>query len=266
MDPVSSTIGTTNPNGVAAGEDWEVKVNRYGLYIYLGREPEKLSQEIQTLWNKSGSASQMNWTYGYKIWATVDLQNKRIYIGAPINGATECNTLFVMDYNTLDTSEMIAQYPTLRFSPYSGRRVILEQGRKWTQWQFNAPGGGLLPLPCGAFIEKSDGTAEFVLGGGADNNVYFIDPTNRGNDNGQAVSSFYTSHFFPTQDEEQSIQAQSGPLRCTCTTSAFCGSTYRDSASWLYRCTKTRSQQSQIRIPGRLAALTCRTRRRLTPN
>ncbi len=102
-------IGTTNPNGVAAGEDWEVKVNRYGLYIYLGREPEKLSQEIQTLWNKSGSASQINWTYGYKIWATVDLQNKRIYIGAPINGATECNTLFVMDYNTLDTREIIAQ-------------------------------------------------------------------------------------------------------------------------------------------------------------
>jgi hypothetical protein len=213
IDPVSSTIGTTGPNAAASGEDWEVKVNRYGLYMYLGREPEKISQEIQTLWNKSGSASQINWTYGYKVWATVDLQNKRVYIGAPINGATECNCIFVMDYNTLDTSEMIAQYPTLRFSPYTGKRVILEQGRKWTQWTFQAPGGGNLPLPCGAFIEQSDGTAEFVFGGGADSNTYFIDPTNRGNDNGQPCNSYYTTHFSPTQDEEQGIPAESGPLR-----------------------------------------------------
>jgi len=213
IDPVSSTIGCTGPNAAAAGEDWEVKVNRYGLYMYLGREPEKISQEIQSLWNKSGSASQINWQYGYKIWATVDLQNKRVYIGAPINGATECNCIFVMDYNTLDTSEMIAQYPTLRFSPYTGKRVILEQGRKWTQWTFQAPGGGNLAVPCGTFLEQSNGLATFVMGGGADNNVYFIDPTNRGNDNGQPCLSYYTTHFSPTQDEEQGAQAESGPMR-----------------------------------------------------
>ena len=208
-DPVSSTIGTTNPNGVAAGEDWEVKVNRYGLYLYLGREPEKLSQEIQTLWNKQGYSSLINWTYGYKIWATVDLQNKRIYIGAPTGTATDPNAMFVMDYNTLDTSEMIAQYPTLRFSPYTGRRVILEQGRKWTIWQFTEANGSQMPIPCGAFIELSDGLAQFVIGGDADNNLYFIDPTNRGNDNGNACTSSYTTHFFPTQDEEQGLQLRS---------------------------------------------------------
>ncbi len=219
VDPVSSTIGCTGPNAAAAGEDWEVKVNRYGLYMYLGREPEKISQEIQSLWNKSGSASQINWQYGYKIWATVDLQNKRVYIGAPINGAVECNCIFVMDYNTLDTSEMIAQYPTLRFSPYTGKRVILEQGRKWTQWTFQPPAslelpaGSNLPVPCGTFLEQSNGLATFVLGGGADSNVYFIDPMNRGNDNGQPCLSYYTTHFSPTQDEEQAAQAESGPMR-----------------------------------------------------
>lgn len=209
IDQVSDSIGAVGPNAAAGGEDWEVKANRYGLYIYLGREPEKLSQEIQTLWNKQGYASLINWQYGYKIWVSVDLQNKRVYIGAPTGSSSDPNTLFVMDYNTLDTSEMIAQYPTLRFSPYTGRRVILEQGRKWTIWQFAAPGGGLLTIPCGAFIELSNGLAQFVMGGGADNNVYLIDPTQRGNDNGQPCVSNYTTHFFPTQDEEQGLQLRS---------------------------------------------------------
>ena len=208
-DPVSSTIGTTNPNGVAAGEDWEVKVNRYGLYLYLGREPEKLSQEIQTLWNKEGYSSLINWQYGYKIWASVDLQNKRVYIGAPVGTSTDPNAMFVMDYNTLDTSEMIAQYPTLRFSPYTGRRVILEQGRKWSIWQANDAEGNQLPMPCGSFIELSNGLAKFVIGGGADNTLYFVDTTNRGNDNGTSCTSSYTTHFFPTQDEEQGLQLRS---------------------------------------------------------
>jgi len=213
VDPVSDTIGCTGPNAVTAGEDWEVKVNRYGLYIYLGREPQKISQEIQDLWNREGSASQINWAYGYKIWATVDLLNKRVYIGAPINGSVECNCIFVMDYNTLDTSEMVAQFPTLRFSAYTGRRVVLEQGRKWTQWQFVQSNGTLLPVPCGTFLEQSDGTAQFVMGGGFDNSVYFIDPTMRGNDNGQPVDSYYTTHFFPTLDEVQTSKPETGPMR-----------------------------------------------------
>lgn len=214
VDPVSASIGSTGPTAVAAGEDWEIKINRYGAYIYIGREPEKISQEIQGLWNKEGLSNLINWAAAYKIWVAVDLLNKRVYIGAPVGPATECNTLFVMDFNTLDTSEMIAEYPTLRFSPYTGRRVILEQGRKWTIWQFQPPPGanvpagsnGLLPLPCGAYVEIGGGQARFLMGGAVDSNIYLIDPTKRGNDNGVATTSTYVQHFFPTQDEQQGLQ------------------------------------------------------------
>ena len=209
LDPVSAAVGCVGPNAAAAGEDWEVKVNRYGLYIYIGREPEKISQEIQSLWNKEGVATAINWAAGYKIWTTVDLLNKRAYVGAPTNGAVECNTLFVLDYNFLDTSDAIAELPTLRFSAYTGRPLVLPQGRKWTTWTFANPAGGLLPVPCGAFVEQPGGVAQFLLGGAADNNVYFIDPTNRGNDNGQACTSSYATHFFPTSDEEQQLQLRS---------------------------------------------------------
>lgn len=212
-DPVSLAIGTVGVNSADAGEDWEVKVNRYGLYIYLGREPEKLSQEIQSLWNKEGLSNIINWAYGWKIWTAVDILNKRVYVGAPVGSSTECNTVFVMDYNTLDTSEMIAEYPTLRFSPYTGRRVILEQGRKWTTWTFLTEQGAQQTIPCGRFVEQPGYIAQFLMGGDADNNVYKIDPTMRGNDNGRPVLSSYTGHFFPTQDVEQGAQGSTGPIR-----------------------------------------------------
>jgi hypothetical protein len=198
-DTVSAAIGAVGPHAAGAGEDWEVKANRYGLYLYIGREPQKISQEFQDVWDT------INWSYGYKIWVAVDLQQKRVYAGVPLDGATENNTILVMDYNTLDTSEMIAMYPTLRFSPYTGRRVVLEQGRKWTKWNSQL----VANFPCGEFVEQPGYTAEFLFGGGGDNTLYFIDPTNRGNDNGKAVDSYYITHFFPTQDEEQGLQIRS---------------------------------------------------------
>lgn len=253
-DPVSATVGCTGPNAATSGEDWEVKVNRYGLYIYLGHEPQKISQEIQSLWNKPGGPStQINWAYGYKIWTSVDLLNKRVYIGAPTGTNTECDTMYVMDYNTLDTSAMIAEYPTLRFSAYTGRRVILEQGRKWTQWKFqylpvstfvptplethdlHPPVVGQMPIPCGAFVEMSDGTAEFVFGGGNTSSTYAIDTTQRGNDNGFGFVSSYTSHFFPTQDEEQTAQPESGPMRAHMHLFSFLRQFVRGSGTLLIR-------------------------------
>lgn len=203
IDPVSSSVGCVGPNAVGIGEDWIVKANRYGLYIYLGREPQKISHEIQTLWNE------INWSAAGKLWVTVDPTLRRVYIGAPVNGSSEVNQIFVMSYETLDTSDMIAQYGTLRFSPYTGRRLILEQGRKWTVWNFVNSSGQPVTAPCGSLVEQSDGTAKFLLGGNVDNNIYFIDPTNRGNDDGAAVTSSYTIHFFPTSDEEQQFQLRS---------------------------------------------------------
>lgn len=203
IDPVSSSVGCCGPHAVGIGEDWIVKANRYGLYIYLGREPQKISHEIQTLWD------QINWSASGKLWVTVDPALRRVYIGAPVNGSVEVNQIFVMSYETLDTSDMIAQYGTLRFSPYTGRRLILEQGRKWTIWNFQTSAGATLTTPYGALVEQSDGTAQFLLGGNVDSNLYFIDTTKRGNDNGAAVTSSYTIHFFPTSDEEQQFQLRS---------------------------------------------------------
>lgn len=204
IDPVSSAIGCFGPRAVALGEDWAVKANRYGLYIYIGREPQKISHEIQTLWN------QINLAYAGKVWVEVDPNERKIYVGAPVNGATEVNQIFVMSYETQDTSQDIAAYGTLRFSAYSGRRLVLDQGRKWTIWNFKDTSGNPINLPCGSFVEQSDGSALFLLGGGADSNLYFIDTTNRGNDNGAAVLSSYTTHFFPTYEEEQQLAGDDG--------------------------------------------------------
>ena len=206
VDPVSGSVGCCGVNAAAAGEDWEVKVNRYGLYLYLGKEPAKISQEIQTLWNREGVANIINWQYGYKVWTAVDLLNKRIYVGAPVGAATEVNTIFVMDYNAIDTSEEIVQYATLRMSVYSGRRIILEQGRKWTVWSFATETGDAMTIPYGGFVEQPGSVARFLLAGAADNNVYVIDPANRGNDNGVGCTSSYAAGFFPAEEQEQMLQ------------------------------------------------------------
>lgn len=194
---VSHRLGTPSVRGVGVGEDWVVIAHRTGLYIFSGGEPIKISQEIQPTWN------QINWQYGHTLWVTVDTKERRIMVGAPLGAATTPNTILMLDYHDLDDASDIATRPPVNVT-YTGRKAATDMARKWSPWTIAANS-------C-ALIERTDGTAIVAIGGGlpgvgggsATGKVYQLSDTQL-SDDGSAIPSYYTTHFFPERAVEQSL-------------------------------------------------------------
>jgi hypothetical protein len=194
---VSRKLGTPSVRGVGIGEDWVVIAHRTGLYIFSGGEPVKISQEIQPTWN------QINWQYGHTLWVTVDTKERRILIGVPLGVATSPNKILMLDYRDLDDAEDIAGRPPINIT-YAGRKTAADKTRKWTPWTIAANA-------C-ALVERNDGTASVVLGGGtpgvgggsATGRAYQLSDSQL-SDNGAAIPSYYTTHYFPERAVELAL-------------------------------------------------------------
>lgn len=194
---VSRKVGTPSVRGVAAGEDWVVIAHRSGLYLFSGGEPVKISQEIQPLWNT------INWQFGHTLWIAVDAKERRILIGAPFGSATSPNKVLLLDYRDLDTGNDIVSRPPIHIT-YSGRKTAMDKTRKWSPWSIAANS-------C-AVIERSDGTAAVAFGegvpgvggGAATGRIYQLSDAQL-SDNGIAIPSYYTTHFFPERAVEQQL-------------------------------------------------------------
>ena len=194
---VSRKLGTPSVRGVGVGEDWVVIAHRTGLYIFNGGEPIKISQEIQPTWN------QINWQYGQTLWVTVDTKERRIFVGAPFGTATSPNKILMLDYRDLDSAEDIAGRPPINIT-YTGRKTATDKTRKWSPWTVAANS-------C-ALIERTDGTALVALGGGlpgvggggATGKIYLLNSAQL-SDDGFAIPSYYTTHYFPERTVEQSL-------------------------------------------------------------
>ncbi len=194
---VSRRLGTPSVRGVGIGEDWVVIAHRTGLYIFSGGEPVKISQEIQPTWN------QINWQYGHTLWVTVDTKERRIFVGAPMGTATSPNKILMLDYRDLDSAEDIAGRPPINIT-FTDRKTATDKTRKWSPWTIAANS-------C-ALIERTDGTALVVMGGGlpgvggggATGKVYQLNAAQL-SDDGSAIPSYYTTHYFPERAVEQSL-------------------------------------------------------------
>lgn len=197
ISEVSRRVGTASVRGVAVAEDWAVIAHRSGLYIFWGAEPVKISQEIQPLWN------QINWQHGHTIWMAIDTKERRILIGAPFGSATSPNKILVLDYRDLDSGEMIASRPPIHIT-FAGRKTAFDKTRKWSPWAVAANAGAL--------IERTDGTTALMLGGGTPGvgggsptgKVYQLGDAQL-SDDGAAIQSYYTTHFFPERPVEQQL-------------------------------------------------------------
>src|SRR5713101_2671891 len=194
---VSRKVGTPSVRGVGIGEDWVVIAHRTGLYIFSGGEPIKISQEIQPTWN------QINWQYGHTLWVTVDTKERRIFVGVPLGSATSPNKILMLDYRDLDDADLIASRPPINIT-FTGRKTATDKTRKWSPWTIAANA-------C-ALIERTDGTAMVALGGGTPGvggggptgKVYQLKDAQL-SDDGSAIPSYYTTHYFPERAVEQSL-------------------------------------------------------------
>jgi hypothetical protein len=197
ISEVSRRMGTPSVRGVGIGEDWVVIAHRTGLYIFSSGEPVKISQEIQPTWN------QINWQYGHTLWVTVDTKERKILVGVPFGMATSPNKVLMLDYRDLDIADDIAGRPPISIS-FAGRKTATDKTRKWSPWT-------IVANAC-AIIKRSDGTAAVTLGGGAPGiggggstgKVYRLSFTQL-SDDGTAIPSYYTTHYFPERAVQQSL-------------------------------------------------------------
>ncbi|HXJ04390.1 MAG TPA: hypothetical protein VNH65_04785 [Candidatus Acidoferrum sp.] len=194
---VSRRLGTPSVRGVGIGEDWVVIAHRTGLYIFSGGEPIKISQEIQPTWN------QINWQYGHTLWVTVDTKERRILLGAPLGSATTPNTILMLDYHDLDDADEIASRPPVNVT-ITGRKAATDKARKWSLWTIAANSCALIERADGTALVAIGGGSPGVGGGGATGKVYQLSDTQL-SDDGAAIPSYYTTHFFPERAVEQSL-------------------------------------------------------------
>ena len=195
ISEVSNTVGTPSVDGVDTGEDWAVIADRSGLYLFNGGEPIKISQEIQPLWDT------INWQYGHTLWVRVDTRAKRILVGVPIAPATQPNLVLALDYRSLSTASEIATYASVQSSSMTGRMIYVSRARKWAPWH--------IASNAAALIERSDGTAQFFIGNGAGTGKLYELSDAQLSDDGAAIPSYYTTYFFPSQDQEDGLGVRS---------------------------------------------------------
>lgn len=194
---VSRRLGTPSVRGVGIGEDWVVIAHRSGLYIFNGGEPIKISQEIQPTWN------QINWQYGHTLWVTVDTKERRIFIGAPFGAATSPNQILVLDYRDLDSAEDIAGRPPVNIT-LTGRKTATDKTRKWSPWTIAANSCALIERSDGTSLVAFGGGVPGIGGGGATGKAYQLNPA-QFSDDGAAIPSYYTTHYFPERAVEQTL-------------------------------------------------------------
>ncbi|HKV25541.1 MAG TPA: hypothetical protein VJN93_13180 [Candidatus Acidoferrum sp.] len=194
---VSHRVGTPSVRGVGIGEDWAVIAHRTGLYLFSGGEPIKISQEIQPTWD------QINWQFGQTIWVTVDTQERRIMAGVPLGSATSPNTVLMLDYHDLPDAADIAGRPPVNVT-YTGRKTATDNARKWSLWSIAANSCALIERPNGTAVVAVGGGTPGVGGGGATGKVYQLSST-QFSDDGAAIPSSYTTHFFPERAVEQAL-------------------------------------------------------------
>src|SRR6266478_6641688 len=194
---ISRRLGTPSVRGVGIGEDWVVIAHRSGLYIFNGGEPVKISQEIQPTWN------QINWQYGHTLWVTVDTKERRIFVGVPMGAATSPNKILMLDYRDLDSAEDIAARPPVNIT-LTGRKTATDKTRKWSPWTIAANSCSLIDRNDGTSLVAMGGGIPGVGGGGATGKVYQLNAAQL-SDDGAAIPSYYTTHYFPERSVEQTL-------------------------------------------------------------
>jgi hypothetical protein len=157
---VSEKTGVMCIRGMDTGEGWIVLANYAGLYMTAGGEPHKVSQEIQTLWNKIDSSLYRH------VQVVNDFAGRRIHVPCPLTayaptGATftpaSNNKMLVVDYRELNTSAQIESAAPLHIS-MTGRMLSSDLTRKWSVWN--------VPVNSAAILELPGQNAQIVFGSG----------------------------------------------------------------------------------------------------
>lgn len=203
---VDATTGICGPNAVDWTNEWAVFAERSGLWICWGSDPVKLTPEIQSDASFAGRVSwaSINWAAATSIWVRIDRTNKMILVGAPINGSTVPNVVFMMDYRWLDSAEDIANSPCVAYSGFTGKILSHGRARRWAIWSISA--GAM------CFAERADGTSQPFFGNDGANGLLWqqmdcalqsVDALSAGN---TQIPWIYQTYAAPSHTDEEVLQ------------------------------------------------------------
>lgn len=186
--------GAIGPLAFDLGEQWFLGASRNGLYLFVGGQPGKITQEIYQVWDA------INWSAAQTIWVKVDLDARRIYVGVPMttpnfwlpnapvnaNPATP-NVILMCDFKGLDSGEELRQYPQMHTTMF-GTLNAIDMRRKWSIWQ--------IPAPYANFVQGPSDVEFYVCNGRGNSKVYKLDPA-AATDDGLTIDSLYTTAGLP---------------------------------------------------------------------
>lgn len=197
---VSNKVGTCGPSAYDFGEEWIVTACRTGLYVFFGKQPVKISQEIYQLWEA------INWKYASTIWVKVDIVNRRILVGVPmatgsgtksfqwlpnapaVANPTSPNVILMLNYLGLGDITALADGPQMHTTMF-GTLMSVDMRRKWAIWNITSPYADL--------ILQNDGfTQTLYLGNGVANGKIYQLLASQLSDDGAAINGTYTTYGF----------------------------------------------------------------------
>jgi len=200
---VSNRTGSFGPAAFDVGEEWQVSANRDGVYIFSGRQPVKISQEIWRLWEY------VNFAAASTVWVRNDTVNRRILVGVPmktpnpwlpndpIATPTSPSHILMLNYLGLDDVTRLEESPQMHTTIF-GNLVSVDMRRKWSPWH--------IACPYADFILRQDGVSRplFLCCGDSSGNIYqLLDASLQPSDNGKAVNFFYTTSAIPDLAKEK---------------------------------------------------------------
>jgi hypothetical protein len=201
---ITGAGGICGPLADDLGDAWVIYANRQGVYIFDGGTPQKISQEIQQLWNQLYEPS-LN-----RVWVKIDLYQQRILVGvpmitpnkwmpdAPANAAPATpNVILCMSYLGLFTAADIASAIGVHPSAFTGQLLSRDQTRKWTAWT--------IASPVANWINQSAVAQQLWLGGTGTGKIYVLDASNQ-TDDSAAIPEKYTTFGFSDEMQNQGLQ------------------------------------------------------------
>src|SRR5262249_15616072 len=87
---------------------------------------------------------------------------------------------------------------------YTGRKTATDKTRKWSPWTIAANSAALLERTNGTAIVAFGGGVPGIGSGGATGKIYQLSDA-QFSDDGVAIASYYTTHYFPERAVEQSL-------------------------------------------------------------
>jgi hypothetical protein len=199
--------GSCGPLAFDLGEQWFLGASRAGLYLFVGGQPGKISQEIYQVWDA------INWKAAETIWVKVDITQRRLYVGvplptpnfwlpnAPVNAnPTSPNVILMCNYQGIDSGQELKSEPQMHTTMF-GTLNAIDMRRKWSIWQ--------IPAPYANFCAGVNDQELQICNGRGNSKIYTLDSTNE-TDDGVTIDSLYTTAGLVELSKRQQAQGVGG--------------------------------------------------------